>query len=175
MTTQRSISPPGIRFRIRGLSRGDHPVNLEASAELLDMEPFVGKIEISGKVGVSEYFHFLLQLKGVAIVNCDRCGKEIDRTVESDSEVFFVPEGMEGPSGDFVEVFPYDPHGTQELDLTDVVRDNLLLAIPMKNLCDEDCAGIPTEHWEPDEPENKALLRSLYDKLREQEMNDGSK
>jgi len=139
------------------------------------MSPFVGKIDISGEVHVSEYFHFLLHLKGVAEVICDRCAKQIDRAIETNIDVFFIPEGMAEPAGDFLEVFQYDPHGTQQIDLADVVRDHLLLAIPMKNLCEESCAGIETEHWEPEESQNKALLRSLYDKLRDQEMNDGPK
>ena len=80
---------------------------------------------------------------------------------------------MSGPAGDYLEVFSYDPHSTQEIELSEIVRDHLLLALPMKNLCEETCQGIETEHWEPEESQNKALLRSLYDKLREEEMNDG--
>jgi DUF177 domain-containing protein len=174
MTNPSSLSQR-ISYRIRGLSRGVHPISLEANAESLDMPPYLGKISISGEVRVSEYFHFLLHLKGNAEVICDRCAKQIEKVIETDIDVFFIPEGMTGPSGDFLEVFSFDPHGTQELDLADVVRDNLLLAIPMKNLCEEDCEGIATGDWEPEESQNKALLRSLYDKLREEEMNDGPK
>jgi uncharacterized metal-binding protein YceD (DUF177 family) len=174
MTTLSSLSP-SVRYRIRGLSRGIHPVTLETKAELLDMPPFVGRIDITGEVEVSEYFHFRLHLKGIAEVICDRCAKQFEKIVETDVDVIFIPEGMANPAGEYLEVFTYDPHGTQALDLTEVVRDHLLLAIPMKNLCEEDCAGIETEHWEPEESHNKALLRSLYDKLRGEEMNDGPK
>jgi uncharacterized metal-binding protein YceD (DUF177 family) len=175
MTTSTSSLPQSIRYGIRGLSRGVHPVSLEAKAELLDMPPFVGKIDISGEVEVSEYFHFRLNLKGTAEVICDRCAKQFEKIVETDIDVIFTPEGMANPVEDALEVFTYDPHGAQSLDLAEVVRDHLLLGIPMRNLCEEDCVGIETERWEPEESQNKALLRSLYDKLRDQEMNDGPK
>lgn len=169
----KASSLPGIRYKIRGLSRGNHPISLEASADLFDMAPYAGKLELTGEVRVSDYLHFLLHLKGTAEVVCDRCAKQIDKAVETDIDVFFIPEGMSGPAGDYLEVFSYDPHSTQEIELSEIVRDHLLLALPMKNLCEETCQGIETEHWEPEESQNKALLRSLYDKLRGEEMNDG--
>ena len=51
-----------------------------------------------------------------------------------------VVTGMPLPAIDEDEVFPIDGHHL--LDLTEAVRQRVLLDLPMATLCKEDCAGL---------------------------------
>ena len=44
------------------------------------------------------------------------------------------------PAFDVEEVFPLDDH--HQLDLTEAVRQNVLTALPMVTICQEDCQGL---------------------------------
>ena len=66
------------------------------------------------------------------------------------------------------------PQQTFEIDFTQDVRDALLLSIPMKNLHSPDCKGVQLDGEPARLDERLAKLGSLYDRLREEEMNSGS-
>jgi uncharacterized protein len=51
-----------------------------------------------------------------------------------------VITGMPLPPIEEDEVLPIDEH--HEVDLTEAIRQNVLLAVPMVTLCDPDCAGL---------------------------------
>lgn len=165
--------PSLLRYPIRGLAPGTHAVLLEAPAEALDVPPFFGTISVSGEIRVADNLYFHLHIRGTSEFICDRCARQFMRPVETEIDVSFEREERESHHG-LAEVFTYDP-AWHEVDLTEVIRDHLMLALPMKNLCSGACEGIPVEAWEPDEPESKSTLWTLYEKLRSEEMNDESK
>jgi uncharacterized protein len=51
-----------------------------------------------------------------------------------------VVTGMPLPPFDQEEIFPIDDH--HQIDLTEMLRQNVLLALPMVTLCQEDCKGL---------------------------------
>lgn len=108
-----------------------------------------------------------LQVKGTATLTCDRTLREYQQPLEGTYRLLFGPEHMVGQEGEaFEEVQPLDP-SDREIDLTDVVRDTLLLAIPQRKIApgaeEED---IQTEFGAPeDAPEEPIDPR--WDKLRE--------
>ena len=72
---------------------------------------------------------------------CDRCANEFDLTFQGDSRsVFSSDEAMLAMNNDD-EVHFIAPDA-KELDITSDIRDTLLLAIPSKLLCKEDCRGL---------------------------------
>ncbi|MEW6082955.1 MAG: DUF177 domain-containing protein [Bacillota bacterium] len=68
---------------------------------------------------------------------CSRCTR--DTGVSLDME-FSEEYRQEGTVGD--EDSPYLTYDGDVIDLTEAVRQNLLLNLPMKVLCREDCAGL---------------------------------
>lgn len=112
--------------------------NLDLSDfDYLDNKPFKKPVEVSGNVS---------NLGGSLIVNtvanavlnsyCDRCGAEflMDLKTEGESTVILKETDDEG------ENTVLAPKGI--LDIDRLVTDNLVLAIPMKNLCKIDCKGL---------------------------------
>jgi uncharacterized protein len=76
---------------------------------------------------------------------CSRCLKQFEQPMHVAFEERFYPTldvvtGVALPPIEEDEVFPIDEH--HELDLTEAIRQNVLLAIPMVTLCNPDCAGL---------------------------------
>ena len=71
---------------------------------------------------------------------CDRCLEEFEQTIEDTGRVVFSSDqDLIGSHED--EIRMHDPRA-QEIDLTEDIRDLLLLSLPAKLLCREDCHGL---------------------------------
>lgn len=84
-------------------------------------------------------------VKGKMRLSCDRCLKEFDSGFKSFFEVHYRPQPDES-----VEVDEAFPDGELEivyfdgdiLDIADQIRQTVLLSVPMRALCREDCRGL---------------------------------
>jgi DUF177 domain-containing protein len=104
------------------------PLKVDASAELAGPE-----IRIRGK----------LRTRVAAI--CDRCLAPVEIPVEPDFDLFYRPmdaiareEDVEISPGD-LEIGFYEGEG---VELEEVVTEQVILAMPAKVLCREDCRGL---------------------------------
>lgn len=85
------------------------------------------------------------QLTGSVVVPCSRCLDDVNAPVTVEVEDIFQPT-VDVVRGTFIEVeeedtaLLIDEHHI--LDLNEVLRQNLLLAVPMQPLCRPDCAGL---------------------------------
>jgi uncharacterized protein len=120
-----------------------------------------GEIEFDGKVshssvlhteGVAELLNHSLgeiRLQGDLQVTvdapCDRCLEPVSLPIHSPFDLVYVPasEAVEGGEDEIdeaaVEVGYYEGNGLQ---LNDVLREVVLLALPMQLVCSENCKGI---------------------------------
>lgn len=114
------------------------------------------------------------------VLTCDRCLKDFEQPMHVTFEEQFYPtvdvvSGMPLPAFDREEVFPIDAH--HELDLTEAIRQNLILALPMTSLCREECQGLcpqcghdlnlgPCE-CQPEVDERMSVLEQLLHKAAE--------
>ena len=126
---------------IRRHLTGKKPLQFDAEPAELDITetelPIAGKIRIDGEISnVGDVL--LLQARVSASVNrmCSRCLKEF--TADSSAEVVekFYPLGSPGVEKD---AYVYE---ADIVDITEPLRESLLLAEPLKVLCKEDCLGI---------------------------------
>jgi uncharacterized protein len=94
----------------------------------------------------------LVEIRGVvraaARQSCGRCLAEFDSLVETEFELTYARRG-EGPSGaaDLPRSDPAPDDGLiyfygDEIDLTAGVQEHLILSLPLKPLCREDCKGL---------------------------------
>lgn len=67
---------------------------------------------------------------------CDRCGEEVRR----DMDMSFEHRLVQSLSGDAADDYIETPDFTLELD--EVVISDILLTLPLKTLCKEDCRGL---------------------------------
>lgn len=101
-----------------------------------------GKVElISGSLGEIRITGHLSVIMDAA---CDRCLEKAKVPIESEFALYYRPttEGLsdekEIDTGE-AEMGFYEGEG---LELNDVLREQILLALPMQRVCREDCKGI---------------------------------
>ena len=114
--------------------QGSHqvtPLEVEGSAELLAHT--LGEIRIKG------------HLKVTMATDCDRCLEPAEFPIDSDFDLFYRPE-VQVEYGEEVEIDEgeaeiafYEGGG---IELKDVLREFVLLSLPMQRICREDCHGI---------------------------------
>lgn len=108
------------------------PAEVSGLAELLDRDG-VRSIRVRGRIRASVRH------------DCDRCLKELSRDLDEGFDLLFRPmaaieEGGEAAlSAEETEVGFYEGGGVA---LPDVVREQLLLWLPARSLCQPDCKGL---------------------------------
>ncbi|MBK7381273.1 MAG: DUF177 domain-containing protein [Ignavibacteriales bacterium] len=131
-----------MKIKISSLTDGTYEYHFEDDVKKLDLEhPFVGKYIT--KVNLSKYLNQII-LEAATTVDaefeCDRCVKIYSAQIESRYKMVYLHNQPEGDD-DSVDV-TYLTKDADKIDITDDVRDYLLLAVPIKKLCKEDCKGL---------------------------------
>jgi len=101
-----------------------------------------GKVElVSGSLGeIRVKAHIAVRME----VDCDRCLEPARFPIDSDFELYYSPV-QEGAGEERAideseaEIGFYEGDG---LELSDVLREYVLLALPMQRVCSESCKGI---------------------------------
>lgn len=89
-------------------------------------------------------------LEGWLAVACSRCVERVQVPVEDRIEVSFMPadevpdaedEELEGDEAaeDDVDLYPYEG---ERIDLSTLLRERVIMAVPFAPLCAEDCKGL---------------------------------
>ncbi|MFB6273570.1 MAG: DUF177 domain-containing protein [Salinibacter sp.] len=125
-----------LTIDIASLSTGIHNLEFSPSAEQVNLDPSTfDDIDLD----VALQYHrdrilVKLDAAATATLTCDRTLQAYDEEIKGSYNVLFGPPSMVGQEGDeFEEVRPLEP-SDQEIDLTDVVRDTVLLAIPQRKI-----------------------------------------
>jgi uncharacterized protein len=106
------------------------PLQAEGSAELLPHT--LGEIRIRGRLAVTMR------------CDCNRCLEPAQFPIDSSFDLFYRPEvtgdeeEVEIDEGE-AEIAFYEGGG---IDVKDVLREQILLSMPMQRVCREDCQGI---------------------------------
>lgn len=98
--------------------------------------PFTQPVQVRGEVSVNADIVMLRAVAEFVYDNvCDRCLTEIHRPMQVPIEHVLVTS-LTQEDDEFVLVENY------QLPLDDLVLEDLILSLPSKNLCREDCRGI---------------------------------
>lgn len=104
-------------------------------------KPFRGRAEIWN---AGDRLLVQAQVEGEALVQCSRCLTPFKAPLSVSFEEEFV-EGLveeEAPREDEEDLSVATRYEGDVIDLTDSLRDSILLELPMKPLCRPDCAGL---------------------------------
>jgi uncharacterized protein len=158
---------------IASLSEGIHHLEFTPSPADVDLDPATFE---DVRVDAELQYHLdrilvKLTVSATAELTCDRTLRPYDQPVEGRYGLLFGPPSMVGQEGEeFEEVRPLSP-SDQEIDLTDVVRDTVLLSLPQRRVApgaeDEDIErefGAPEDEEETDDIDPRwSELRKLRD------------
>lgn len=182
-----SVKKGLIVIKVANLSLGEHHYEFQCSAtdfeaEAISEKAFPSPIDV--RVVLNKTTSEIvagIETETTVQLECDRCLAPIHKTVKGQYKVFYLMSHTERhtmDSDEETEVRQVDKN-TVEIDLTEDVRETLLLSIPLKNICDntESCAqrvgeeegviyryGEKTES-EPEETEWQKALKQLENKL----------
>jgi uncharacterized protein len=131
-----------LRLNISKLSEGTHHHSLKATPEEVGLDSrFTNEIQIEATLHkTSRQLYMRVEVKTGGTFTCDRCLEEFQQGIASGYGVMFVTE-QDAVDGDGEEVQVVSPDSTH-VDLAEDVRQFVLLGLPQKMLCREDCAGL---------------------------------
>ena len=132
-----------MKIKISGLTNGTYNYDYNFGIENIELEePFFGNYQT--KVVLNKFDDQII-LEASTSVNanfvCDRCGKEFKREVESKYKMVYLLRDINSKTDEEVDI-TYLPHDADKIDISKDVRDYLILSVPMKRLCKEDCKGL---------------------------------
>jgi uncharacterized protein len=109
----------------------------------LDSEEFFTSIQAHLTLDRHDpYLQFTFELETKVHQQCDRCLTDFEHPLFVRSPMLYVLGHP--PAGDDVDdpEISYIPVTTVELDISNDLRDFIILALPEKHLCSEDCQGL---------------------------------
>lgn len=122
-----------VRIDLRTLELGRHEFNFEPTTEELGIEP-----DLLTDIRADVQLHYdgetaivIVDASAIAHLTCDRTLVKFDLPLKGKHTVVFSPHKGDQDSEDEVRVLAASD---QEFDITDIVRDTLLLAIPVRKL-----------------------------------------
>jgi len=145
-----------LTLDITSFQSGYHHVVLNPDPSDLDLEPdaFSDILVEADLQCHTDRILVDLHAEGTAQLTCDRTLQEYDQPLAGEYTVLFGPPEMAGRESDrYDEVRALD-RTAREIDLTDIVRDTLQLAIPQRRIAPgAEEEPITTTFGEPDEKE----------------------
>ncbi len=124
-------------FEVEGLSLDiDHESDMN-DVELYGIHPFVAPMHIKGTIEnragvVSVDADVTVRIE----TECDRCAVPVAKTLTIKMDHIFVPESYDTTNDEYIVV----PDSHYDLDI--LATEDVLLSLPTKILCSENCKGI---------------------------------
>ena len=129
-------------IKISNLREGDYYYKFNEPVEEIELElPFYGKFEAA--VRLSKIHNQLIldaELSAYADFECDRCASLFKKNVKASYRMVYL-FSSNGKEPDSINI-TYLHVDADRIALAKDFRDYLMLAIPMKKLCREDCKGL---------------------------------
>jgi DUF177 domain-containing protein len=132
-----------LKINISNLSEGVHEYQFEESPSSIKLdERFSKPVFVQVEIEKRRRQLFLTgHIKTVGRFVCDRCLDEFDNHIDADYRMTYVYDASDAGEIDKDELTVIHT-STNEIKIDDDVREYILLAIPFKLLCKEDCAGL---------------------------------
>jgi len=132
-----------MKIQLGSLSDGHHEYLLETKPTEVGLgEGFGGEILVNAvldKTGNQIYLKANVRTHGS--FKCDRCAIPFEAPVSSEFQACYITEGEEVVNVD-PEELQMVPPSFSVIDITDDIRQTILLAIPLKLLCSDTCRGL---------------------------------
>jgi uncharacterized protein len=132
-----------LTINISRLSDGTHVYDFETEPKNLDLDArFVDRIFVHAALEKTGHQMLLkAELRTKSRFTCDRCLDEFENVLSTRYQVVYITEenGARSDSGEEVQYISPDAN---TIDLGEDVRQFLILAVPLKLLCKDDCQGL---------------------------------
>ena len=137
-----------LRIDLRSLEAGYHEISLAPAPADVGLEPNAFR-NILVEVGLDydgKKAFVSVKASAVALLICDRTLTKFEQSIKGEYSLLFSPNEEEKAEDEIRSISSTD----EELDITDIVRDTLLLAIPVRKIAPgADEAEIPVAFGTP--------------------------
>jgi uncharacterized protein len=165
----------GMKIQVGGLSEGGHQYHFDAPAgeiglgeEFSEVHADVVLDKTANQIALNATVHTS------ANFTCDRCTAPFASPLSSSYRMHYIWNDEDASQYDVAEV-QVIPQGSTIIDITEDVRQTVLIAVPLKLLCREDCLGLCPYcgkdlneglcECRPEEPDSRwEKLRALQDR-----------
>jgi uncharacterized protein len=132
-----------MKIQLGGLSEGVHDYQFQVEASDLALpENFSKPVRVAvvlDKTGSQAFLRGQIQTTGTFL--CDRCTSTFEHPVLSTYQMCYLPEGSDASETDPAELQVLTA-GSTVIEITEDVRQTILLSVPLKLLCSENCEGL---------------------------------
>jgi uncharacterized protein len=132
-----------LRIRISQLSYGLHEYHFEGNAAETGLDSnFAPLVQVDASLEKTpRQLYLKVDVKTSGVFQCDRCIEEFELPLTSHYNMLYAfdSSGTASVPPDEVQVIGVD---TPSIDLAEDVRQVVVLSIPLKLLCKEDCRGL---------------------------------
>ncbi len=132
-----------MKINISNLSEGVHEYDFEESPSSIKLDERFSK-PVFVRVGLEKRRRQLFLTGHVETVGrfvCDRCLDDFDSAVKVDYRMTYVYDESDAGEVDRDELTVIHS-STNEIKIDEDVKDYVVLAVPLKLLCKDDCAGL---------------------------------
>jgi uncharacterized protein len=132
-----------MKIQLAGLSEGIHEYHFDAAAAELGLgQEYSDAVSVDASLDrTGNEILLTARIKAASNVVCDRCVAPFTQTLSPSYQMYYVWNEPDATRFDSSEVQVIPP-GLSVIDLTEDVRQTILLAVPFKLLCKNDCKGL---------------------------------
>lgn len=132
-----------MKIQVGGLSEGIHQYHFHVEPSALGLsDNFTGNVGIAATMEKSgNQLHLRARIETLGKFDCDRCVKLFEKQLTPSYEMHYVAHDSEAEQFDPSEVQVISP-GHLVIDMTEDVRQTIILSVPLKILCNDNCAGL---------------------------------
>lgn len=132
-----------MKIRISQLSPGFHEYHFSAHPASIGLDKnFTETVLVEVALDKTEKQLYLqASVKTAGMFQCDRCLEEFKQDLSARYVLFYVNNELDGAKHHPDEVQVISPD-TVSIDLTEDVRQVVVVSVPLKLLCKDDCKGL---------------------------------
>jgi len=132
-----------MKIQIGSLSEGAHQYHFEVRpADIKLGEGFDGSVNVDATLEkTGRQFFLRARIHTTGSFACDRCTAQFALPLSPEYRMYYVPDEADAVAFDPSEV-QVIPAGLPVIDLSEDVRQTVLLAVPLKLLCRPECKGL---------------------------------
>jgi len=140
-----------MRIEVEKLNEAGAPFTAVYTPEQLPLEDELTRLVSEAKLaGRASKWREQVRLRGTidasVEIRCDRCIAPVVFPLNAEFDVTYVPEEVLTTEAEATELqeddLTFATYEGDELDLDELAREQLLLALPLRHLCREDCKGL---------------------------------
>ncbi len=139
----RNNGSDNLKIRISGLSNGLHEYHFSPEPSSIGLsQNFKAPVEVDAHLDKTPRQILLrADIRTIGRFECDRCLETFEQPIAAHLNVFYIFDELDAGKLPPDEVKVISPD-TVTIDLAEDVREMVVLSVPLKLLCREDCKGL---------------------------------